>query len=90
MKRIELSDSVYIQAIVRDITERKAAENSIRERESQLAEANQMLELILNTIPVRVFWKDREFKFLGCNKLFAADAGYDDPKALYAFCHLHS
>jgi|GEM_PF-3773206 len=82
LKRIELSDSVYIQAIVRDITERKAAENAIRERESQLAEANQMLELILNTIPVRVFWKDREFKYLGCNKLFAADAGYDDPKSL--------
>ncbi len=82
LKRIELSDAVYIQAIVRDITERKAAENAIRERESQLAEANQMLELILNTIPVRVFWKDRDFKFLGCNKLFAADAGYDDPKSL--------
>jgi PAS domain S-box-containing protein len=82
LKKIEFSDSVYLQAIVRDITARKAAENALRERESQLAETNQMLELILNTIPVRVFWKDKDFKFLGCNKLFAADAGYDDPKSL--------
>ena len=47
-----------------------------------MAEANQMLQLILNTIPVRVFWKDKDFKYLGCNKLFATDAGFDDPKSL--------
>ena len=82
LKKIELSGSVYLQAFVRDITDRKAAENALKEREFQLAEANQMLELILNTIPVRVFWKDKNFKFLGCNKLFAGDAGYDDPKFL--------
>ena len=82
LKKIELSGAVYIQAIARDITARKAAENALRERESQLAEANQMLQLILNTIPVRVFWKDKDFKYLGCNKLFATDAGFDDPKSL--------
>ncbi|MBN2213418.1 MAG: PAS domain S-box protein [Bacteroidales bacterium] len=82
LKKTEFSGTTYLQAIVRDITDRKAAENALRERESQLAEANQMLELILNTIPVRVFWKDKDFKYLGCNKLFAADAGYDDPKFL--------
>ncbi len=82
LKKIELSGSVYLQAFVRDITDRKAAENALKEREFELAEANQMLELILNTIPVRVFWKDKNFEYLGCNKLFAADAGYEDPKSL--------
>lgn len=82
LQKVELSAGVFLQAIVRDITARKAAENSLRERESQLDAANQMLQLILDTIPVRVFWKDKDFKILGCNKLFASDAGYDDPKYL--------
>jgi PAS domain S-box-containing protein len=51
-----------------DITERKAAEE-------QLRAARQMLELVTNTIPHHVFWKDRESRFLGCNAVFARDAG---------------
>ncbi|MFO7658482.1 MAG: PAS domain S-box protein [Bacteroidales bacterium] len=82
LQKIELSGEIFLQAIVRDITSRKQSENALKERESQLAETNQMLELILNTIPVRVFWKDRNFKFIGCNKLFAKDAGFDNPKNL--------
>lgn len=34
--------------------------------------------LIADALPVRVFWKDRESRFLGCNKLFADDAGITD------------
>ncbi len=82
LQKIELSGEIFLQAIVRDITSRKLAENALKERESELAETNRMLELILNTIPVRVFWKDKNFKFLGCNKLFAKDAGFDDPREI--------
>jgi PAS domain S-box-containing protein len=46
---------------------------------SALREAQHMLELVLNTIPVRVFWKDLECVYLGCNRLFASDAGLEDP-----------
>jgi PAS domain S-box-containing protein len=34
-----------------------------------------MLQLVLDTIPVRVFWKDHDLAYLGCNRLFAEDAG---------------
>jgi len=34
---------------------------------------------ILDALPVRIFWKDRESRFLGCNKCFADDAGIADP-----------
>ncbi len=41
-----------------------------------------MLQTVLDTIPVRVFWKDRDSRYLGCNRLFAADAGLDGPEAI--------
>jgi PAS domain S-box-containing protein len=34
-----------------------------------------MLQLVLDTIPVRVFWKDRDSVYLGCNRLLLEDAG---------------
>jgi PAS domain S-box-containing protein len=34
-----------------------------------------ILQDVLDTIPVRVFWKDRDGVYLGCNKRFAKDAG---------------
>lgn len=54
---------------IRDISERKAYER-------QLRESKKMLELVLDTIPVRVFWKDRDSIIQGCNQLFAQDMGF--------------
>ena len=39
-----------------------------------------MLQCVLDTIPVRVFWKDQDLKYLGANRLFASDAGCDSPE----------
>jgi len=52
-------------------------------RESMLAEeslhaSQQLIEGIINAIPVRIFWKDRNSVYLGCNSIFARDAGYSD------------
>jgi PAS domain S-box-containing protein len=33
-----------------------------------------MLSLVLDALPVRVFWKDRSSRFMGCNQHFADDA----------------
>jgi diguanylate cyclase (GGDEF)-like protein/PAS domain S-box-containing protein len=38
-----------------------------------------MLQTILNTIPQRVFWKDRNCTYVGCNRAFATDAGLNSP-----------
>jgi PAS domain S-box-containing protein len=59
-------------AIKQDITERKRAEE-------ELYRAHQMLQTILNTIPQRVFWKDRNCIYLGCNRILATDAGLNNP-----------
>lgn len=47
-----------------------------------LQESQQMLQLVLDTIPVRVFWKDLESRYLGCNRPFALDAGLESPEEI--------
>ena len=45
----------------------KAIENQIK--------SERMLKLVLNSIPIGVFWKDENLRFLGCNSQFLEDAG---------------
>ena len=59
--------------MTQDITERKRAEEALRA-------SQQIIEGIINAIPVRVFWKDKNLVYLGCNAVFARDAGFADPK----------
>jgi PAS domain S-box-containing protein len=70
---IEGGKTVAIVGALTDITDRKHAEEA-------LIESNQMLSDVLNTIPVRVFWKDLDGVYLGCNQLFARDAGRANPE----------
>jgi two-component system, NtrC family, sensor kinase len=56
----------------RDVTERRRAEHELRS-------SRQLLQSILDAIPQRVFWKDRNSDFLGCNRPFARDAGVNSP-----------
>ena len=58
-----------------DITDRRKAEEA-------LESSKKMLGIVLDTIPVRVFWKDRELRYLGCNVKFAHDAGLKSPREL--------
>ena len=44
-----------------------------------LRESRATLKLILDTVPQSIFWKDREGRYLGCNRVFATAAGLDDP-----------
>ncbi len=57
---------------IQDITDRKKADG-------ELFASRNMLKLILDTIPVRVFWKNRDLNYLGCNLKFAKDAGLQTP-----------
>ncbi len=58
-----------------DVTLNKRTEEALRESE-------QMSSLVLDTIPARVFWKDLDLNYLGCNLTFALDAGLQSPKEI--------
>jgi PAS domain S-box-containing protein len=68
--------------VVRDITERKQAESKLRDANRKLALNTSLLQNIIESVPVRVFWKDCDSRYLGCNTLFARDAGLFSPGEL--------
>jgi PAS domain S-box-containing protein len=69
---IQIGDESCVLAQSNDITERRRAEES-------LWASSQMLQLVLDNMPAFVFWKDRNSVYLGCNYLFAANAGLRSP-----------
>ncbi len=52
----------------------------IRAPYQRLYESRNLLQAVIEAIPFRVFWKDREFRYMGCNTLFANDAGKTIPE----------
>ncbi|MDH5355849.1 MAG: PAS domain S-box protein [Gammaproteobacteria bacterium] len=52
------------------------------ELESSLLDAKNLLQNVLDTVPTRIFWKDKNSIYLGCNHLFAKDAGFDTPEEI--------
>ncbi len=71
------SDGQPLSAVgtVQDISERWEAEEALKQ-------SHWLLQTIIETLPIRVFWKDRECRYLGCNTLFARDAGEASPEDL--------
>lgn len=67
----EADGSILWHGFIYDITNRKHVEE-------QLHAAQQITNSIIDTVPVRVFWKDRNSVYLGCNEMFAKDAGYQN------------
>ncbi len=53
---------------------------SRKRAEEEAEKAHKFLQLILDTIPIRVFWKDAKGTYLGCNRLFAKDSGMESPR----------
>jgi diguanylate cyclase (GGDEF)-like protein/PAS domain S-box-containing protein len=64
-----------VLGVAQNVTERKFAE-------WQLEASRNMLQLVINHIPQRVFWKNTELVYLGCNDAFCKDAGLDHPEQI--------
>ena len=58
----------------------KQARDELLDSENKLEQTNRMLHLVMDAIPVRVFWKDKDLTYLGCNRMFAMDAGFTSPR----------
>ena len=59
-----------ILGVIRDITESICAED-------QLKTLNLMLKNVLDTVPVGLYWKDKNLKYQGASRVFLNDNGLD-------------
>jgi PAS domain S-box-containing protein len=67
--------SAEVLVVSFDITARK-------QMEMELRDSQRLLQAALDAIPVRLYWKDQNSTYLGCNRLLAQDAGLDSPQAI--------
>lgn len=71
----DVPDDDTAVCFVVDISDRKRAENSLKE-------SQKFLQTVLNTLPLSVFWKDRQSAYLGCNQKFAQLFNLPSPEAV--------
>ncbi len=62
-------DACFIVAI--DVTAHEQAERA-------LLNSKQMLQTVIDAVPHRIFWKDGQSNYVGCNLAFAQDVGLSD------------
>ncbi|MBD2164902.1 PAS domain S-box protein [Calothrix membranacea FACHB-236] len=53
----------------RDINEHKKAQKALQE--SQI-----LLQVVMDSLPIAIFWKDRNCRYLGCNRQLLLDSGH--------------
>ncbi|WP_424356728.1 PAS domain S-box protein [Methanocella sp. MCL-LM] len=58
----------YYYSFIVDTTERRQKEDTDRE-------SKELLQMVMDNVPQRIFWKDLNSVYLGCNKHFAVAAG---------------
>ncbi|WP_079434784.1 bacteriohemerythrin [Zoogloea sp. LCSB751] len=68
--------------LLRELTEHRQARAALSEARDALEKSRALLQTIIDTVPLRVFWKDCDLRYLGCNPLFAQDAGKAAPAEL--------
>ncbi len=78
----DLGSELLYRIVLSDITERRQAEAERERSERNSRNTQRLLQLVVDTIPIRLFWKDLNLVYLGCNRLFAQDAGYRNPEEL--------
>ncbi len=63
---------IGLVGVARDITQRKLVED-------ELFRSRQMLQLVMDNIPLLTCWKDSQLVYMGCNQVFAREAGLASP-----------
>lgn len=66
--------AVIILATIRQLLTLNEREELL-EAEKAIAESNRLLQIVIDTVPMGIFWKDINSKYLGCNTAFAKEAG---------------
>jgi PAS domain S-box-containing protein len=71
---VKISENEIIGFTI-DISDRKRAEE-------ELYQSQQMLQIVIDSIPAGVFWKGQDLNYLGCNQKAAEDSGMESKQAI--------
>jgi PAS domain S-box-containing protein len=74
--------AVAIRGIFQDISTAKREATIRKQAAIALSESQQFLQTLIETLPLAVFWKDRESRYLGCNYNFARNANLTYPEEI--------
>lgn len=66
----------------RELEQSQKQAEALRKQEKKMTESQATLQGIVDNIPRAIFWKDKELRFMGCNKIFADVAGAKSPDEL--------
>lgn len=66
----------------RELEQSQKQAEVLRKQEKIMSESQATLQGIVDNIPRAIFWKDKELRFMGCNKIFAEVAGAKSPAEL--------
>jgi PAS domain S-box-containing protein len=64
------------------LSSRERMDHLVAGRTAELCQAQEMLRLVLDSIPVAVHWKNRDSVYLGGNRRFAVDAELSGPEKI--------
>ncbi len=79
---------VYFGAVVVVVLAFMRQSQLLRERDlllkmqTEALKSTDLIKTILQTAPLRIFWKDHNLNYLGCNDIFARDAGFEHAEQL--------
>ena len=74
LKDVNLSNDGFL-CIIRDLRE-------ILQTSAQLEFAHQMIDDVIEAMPLRIYWKDTQLQYLGCNNAYLDDIGLDNQKSI--------
>jgi len=64
-----------VLSVVRDVTARRQAEAQLRAQTEEIERQKEFLATLLDTIPLPVFYKDGDGRYVGCNHAYAELVG---------------
>lgn len=74
LKNTEGNDDGFL-CIIRDLSEQI-------ETTEKLAFAHHMIQDVIEAMPLRIFWKDKKLRYLGCNQAYLDDVGLKHERQL--------
>lgn len=77
---LDASGSGQIAELTKTITALQTEVAECRQAMRALRDRNKLLQLVLDSLPQTIFWKDRNSIYQGCNRRFAEDAGIMSPE----------